>query len=683
MEDAVSNNSFERSSGRRRRKKSALLLRFSAFGNYVYSCLKTGFFGAIFTSYRGELRTKERSSLGTIVCSWLDRLRRALIRAIDTSFAARAVNAIIDYLLRCGLRVYGVIMFTFGLYSAVAALFPLLTGAAELSEGELIFDLAVSLSAVPLMASSRSLSESLVTSKFGLAVSRITGIRTEAMRRSGVVGRTNAAFIIGIALGAVAYFISPMYLLLGIVGIVALCIIAAVPEFGVVSMFFITPLAPTMALLAFVGYVLLCFLFKLIRGKRVFGFEKTDVLVLVFAVLMLFGGLFSVSDGSLKPSLVYTAFIIGYFLTVFMLNSREWLARTAVATVLSATIVSVYGIINYFIGDAVKTSSWLDSNMFGNISGRAVSTLDNPNMLGEYLILIMPLAFSLFIANHARGRRFLSVIAIASIGACLILTWSRGAWLGLLLAMCIYALFATRKSLFAFILGIFSLPFLPAILPQSIWARFSSIGNTTDSSTMYRVNIWRGTVDMLKENFFSGIGIGESAWREIYPSYSLSAIEAAPHSHNIYLQITVELGIVGLIVFLAVMFMLSQSSMSYFKKLSDSGELFSPLKDDIEGNYVVSVGKIKMRIKNTTAMRLEAAAPLCGIFAVLFQGMTDHIWYNYRVYLMFWLIVGLASAYARLGCREISFNLPEKVYSDAQGEADELITLRFHKNNKR
>ena len=53
--------------------------------------------------------------------------------------------------------------------------------------------------------------------------------------------------------------------------------------------------------------------------------------------------------------------------------------------------------------------------------------------------------------------------------------------------------------------------------------------------------------------------------------------------------------------------------------------------------------------RGRTQLRLTAAAPLCSIAGVLLQGMTDYAWYNYRLYLMFWLICGLASAYIRSG----------------------------------
>jgi hypothetical protein len=42
---------------------------------------------------------------------------------------------------------------------------------------------------------------------------------------------------------------------------------------------------------------------------------------------------------------------------------------------------------------------------------------------------------------------------------------------------------------------------------------------------------------------------------------------------------------------------------------------------------------------------------LCGIFAFLVQGLTDYAWYNYRVYLFFWVMLGLAMAVLNL-CKE-------------------------------
>lgn len=46
-------------------------------------------------------------------------------------------------------------------------------------------------------------------------------------------------------------------------------------------------------------------------------------------------------------------------------------------------------------------------------------------------------------------------------------------------------------------------------------------------------------------------------------------------------------------------------------------------------------------------MKLFSAAGFCGILAVLLQGVTDYVWYNYRIFLLFWLIIGLTAAIGR------------------------------------
>ena len=122
---------------------------------------------------------------------------------------------------------------------------------------------------------------------------------------------------------------------------------------------------------------------------------------------------------------------------------------------------------------------------------------------------------------------------------------------------------------------------------------------------------------MLKDYFLTGIGIGNDSFKLVYPAYALSGIETAPHSHNLYLQITVELGIFGLIVFMALLFVWMQSCFT-------------------------------IHVNDKRSTRLIGAAIFCGIAAVLAQGMTDYIWYNYRVFLMFWLMIGLSAAVRRV-----------------------------------
>lgn len=133
---------------------------------------------------------------------------------------------------------------------------------------------------------------------------------------------------------------------------------------------------------------------------------------------------------------------------------------------------------------------------------------------------------------------------------------------------------------------------------------------------------------MAYDHIVTGIGVGEGAWREIYPDYTLPGIEAAPHSHNLYIQITLETGIFGILFFTIALFLVAKLAFSLFSRISENGS------DKLERNFTVS-------------RKLAIAGPLCGLLAVLIQGLTDNSWYNYRVYLMFWLMIGLIPAFVK------------------------------------
>ena len=108
----------------------------------------------------------------------------------------------------------------------------------------------------------------------------------------------------------------------------------------------------------------------------------------------------------------------------------------------------------------------------------------------------------------------LPLIAMFGITAlALVLTFSRGCYLGILLSMMMLLLFIDKRFV---ILGIVGLILLPFVVPTTILDRFLSIGNVADSSTSYRVYIWLGTAAMLKDYFFTGIGLGVTSFNILF-----------------------------------------------------------------------------------------------------------------------------------------------------------------------
>jgi O-antigen ligase len=279
--------------------------------------------------------------------------------------------------------------------------------------------------------------------------------------------------------------------------------------------------------------------------------------------------------------------------------------------------VAAYGVYQNYFGVADQT--WQDSDMFSNISGRVVSTLENPNVLAEYLILLIPfMIISMFIAGNIKKSVPYTACALVSV-MCLVYTWSRGSWLGIIFALFILFIILNRKTIVAYLGILLLVPFAPAVLPETIIQRITTIGNITDTSTSYRVSIWQASLKMIKDHLFWGIGVGMEAFRLVYPKYSLAGIENAPHSHNLYLQICVELGLFGLIVFLLAIFFFGQYCFTAIKKADDK--------------YI----------------KLTAAGGLCATMGFLLNGFTDYVWYNYRVYLIFWLIISITCAVCRFG----------------------------------
>ena len=204
----------------------------------------------------------------------------------------------------------------------------------------------------------------------------------------------------------------------------------------------------------------------------------------------------------------------------------------------------------------------------------------------------------------------------------------------------LFCLIWNRRTIYLILAGVVAVPFLPLVLPDSIVSRFTSIGNLADTSTSYRVNIWRGSIRMLKDYWLCGIGVGEAPWYQVYPRYSLAAIESAPHAHNLYLQVWIETGLIGILLLVFLLFVYFQYSFTFCRELSRT--------------HSELAGAADISVRETTAQRLEATAPMCGIVAVLVQGFTDYSWYNYRVYLMFWLVVGLGAACIRTTRAELT-----------------------------
>lgn len=420
------------------------------------------------------------------------------------------------------------------------------------------------------------------------------------------------AALVGIA-GGILLPISPLLTVALPFGLFGLAAILYTPAAGVFFAVFAAPFVPTMAL---AGLCLLTAFSLVVHGLATPGFRwrvgGVGVGLLFFLALLLVSCLTSFAPvNSTVVWAMYLVFVGFYFIIINTIKSKEQLYSLLKIFVIAGAFVALYGVLQYIFGWNTN-NAWIDETMFEDTAMRVYSTLENPNVLGEYLLLVLPVAAVFFLYFKPRNvAKWVYAAVFLLLALCLVLTQSRGCWIGFMLSVALFITFYNGR--WWGILPVL-LVLLPFIVPQSIVERVMSIGNMEDSSTSYRVFIWMGTLGMLRHYWLGGVGMGEVAFNKVYPFYSYNAI-IAPHSHNLYLQLLVEAGICGLIVFIVIMFI-------FFKRMSS---VYLPLKKK-SLDSMLSLGMMS------------------GVAGFLVQSMFDYTFYNYRVMAMFFMFMAFGTA---------------------------------------
>lgn len=377
---------------------------------------------------------------------------------------------------------------------------------------------------------------------------------------------------------------------------------------------FLAPILPTMAVLglSLVCIVSLILAFACDREKKL-AYSPMNKFILLYAFIYIVATLTSVTlSGSLLGGALTTLFILFAIFMQNAISTRRQLDTMILALVVSGAAVSLYGVYQYFFGTFVA-SGWVDSMMFSAIGVRVYSTLGNPNVLSEYLLLVIPFTGACIILAKKIWAKLFFTGCIALMLMCMLLTFARGGWLGLIVAVAVFLILIDRRFI---IFGVIGLVLLYFVLPDVILNRFSSIGDTGDTSTSFRLFIWLGTISMLRDYWFTGIGPGTDSFNMVYPFYSYNTIYS-PHSHNLYLQIICDAGITGIIVFIAIIF-----------------------------TYIRSLGRAISHETEKSSKILQIAS-ISAISGFLVQSFTDYSFYNYRVTLVFWAVLGIGALMAR------------------------------------
>ena len=237
---------------------------------------------------------------------------------------------------------------------------------------------------------------------------------------------------------------------------------------------------------------------------------------------------------------------------------------------------------------------------------RIQASFVHPNDFGGYIATVIPLYFILFYKKGLKKplKIFLAFFLVLGL-FCLLKTSSRSAWLGFIPAVFLFFYYFRKRFTFIGILVVLAAIFL---FPHGS-SRIKDMFNLKQGSSWERVELWEGTAEMIKQHPFFGFGI--NTYSKYFPQFKPKEYPDLRYTHNSYLQMWSETGIIGLGAFLLVVFFVLK-------------EAFLTIKKTVS------------RRKELTFILLSA---LSGLIAFLVQAGFDTNFYSLATLTLFWLFL--------------------------------------------
>lgn len=375
----------------------------------------------------------------------------------------------------------------------------------------------------------------------------------------------------------------------------------------------------------FIGYFAIFAIFltivKLItKSGEKFELTTIDKFLLVyfiFVVISVAGStLFYLSLKGFFKTLTYLGFYVA--LVHYLKDNKDKIKYifAAYAVCLSFEIIAAF-LQNF--SSVGEISGWQDTSRLNpeEVMTRVYGTLKpyNPNLFGGYLIALLPSFIAL-----PKNFRIWSALGFIGTVAAIIMTGCRGSYIGLFFELIVLALITYKhlkpahKKAFITLAGavaafIMFVIFSISALRARIFSIFAMRG---DSSNSFRFNVYNSCLDMFKDNWLLGIGVGNQNFREIYGLYMKTGFDALS-AYNIYLETAVESGIFALIAFLGFIIFL-----------------------------------IKKALKNTESVYVLCA--LVSITGILIHGFVDTVFFRPQIQFVFWTMAAIIRSLD--GCRE-------------------------------
>lgn len=261
----------------------------------------------------------------------------------------------------------------------------------------------------------------------------------------------------------------------------------------------------------------------------------------------------------------------------------------------------------------------------------------HPNVMAGSLIILIPLPLAWLLFNKDRKLWWLSLLAALALLAMLVvlgLTKSRGAWMALGAVLGTLVLLRWRWGWVVLAVGIFMISMV--VYRLGLKPVMEALTTSGSISTLEgRQEVWSRAIFMIQDFAFTGVGLGTygDVADAMYPFF-LAEPGSTPHAHNLFLQIGVDLGIPGLIAWLAILGLAIGSAWQLYRS-----------------------GLLRLD-RGLTSL---GAALFCSQVALMVHGFTDAVtWGMVKPAPLVWALWGLIAAGVNLRVNEKSRNPPPR-----------------------
>ncbi|MGM9551168.1 MAG: O-antigen ligase family protein [Clostridia bacterium] len=319
-----------------------------------------------------------------------------------------------------------------------------------------------------------------------------------------------------------------------------------------------------------------------------------------------------ISD-AVRIALIFITSLLLAYSVYAALDTKEKLMRFLKIVLSFVTVTAIIGFAQRLMGVEVNPE-FVDTATNAGMPGRVFSTFSNPNNFAELLLLFIPFLVPLFLSEQDKKKKLMVMGAFVIILGALAMTYSRSCWVGFALACVTFVLMYDVRLIFP--VAIIVLVAIP-LLPETIMNRIFTIGSLKDSSNSYRLYIWDSCLRMINDYGLTGLGLGPASFKSVYPSFAHPIAITAPHSHMLYMELILEMGVLGFVTFFGYMYSVVKKTVSNMANMDKT-------------------------------LKAVAIAGLSALAGIAFVCCAEYVWFYPRVMFAFWIVPGILMATVRI-----------------------------------